>query len=424
MRREDFRRAAREFEEKARDAVDVDDKIDLYRKASMQYHKAGDGYACEMLVSAASEALRVGDFERVLELHMDAGKLSYELGSDDIFWYLDVWWVAKKLGKSDELGAAVEKTLKRGIERAANRLSEENRSDDALEYASRIYGLLANYHKTKLDFDGYLLNAEKAIDFLLEKSVVDDLRIAENYSIVANNVYIVRPKKGVELFDRSISHYEKQSHSATDIKEVLVPIRSERARAVAIETVKLSPRARVHPLLLEYMFRERTTDPFSVLSAITKDANKASETLQYLKLLEAERMNAIVGETHLLIGNFTEAERSYKRAVENIEFLFYFADTTPEENAREIRRAAEYNVISGKIKYVLGNLLDASQHYLDAGENMELIKDYERALEYYETGLKYALAGRVSQEKLDRARRRHVAEVEEKIAGVKEWLER
>ncbi len=422
MSKEGFRKAARDFEERARDEADVDDKIDLYRKASMQYHKAGDGYACEMLASAASEALRVGDFERVFELHMDAGKLSYELGSDDTFWYLDVWWVAKKLGKTDELATAVEKTLKRGIERATKRLNEEKKSDDALEYASRVYELLANYHRTKLDFDGYLFNAEKAIEFLLQKSVVDNQRIAQKYSTAANNVYNVRPDQGVELFDRSISHYEK-IYGASEIKGVIIFLRDDRARAVAIETVGLSIRARVHPVLLEYMFREKTTDPFSVLGAITKDADTARQSLQYLKLLEAERLNVILGETQLFLGNFTEAKKSYTRAIENIEFLFHFTDTTPEENTDEIRRVAEYNLIRGKIGYALHNLLDASQHYCDAGDNMQILKDYEHALEYYEISLKYAMVGKVSEEKLDRVRRRHVEEIKEKIAEVKELLE-
>ena len=422
MRKEGFRKAARDFENKARDAVDVDDKIDLYKRASMQYHKASDGYACEMLASAASEALRAGDFERVLGLHVEAGKLSYELGSDDIFWYLDVWWVARKLGKTDELATAVEKTLKRSIERATKRLSGENKSDDALEYASRIHELLANYHKTKLDFEKYLLNVEKVIEFLSQKREVDDLRIAQEYSTAARNVSLVRPKKGIELFDRAISHYDN-IYGATEIKEMIHFLNADRARAVAIETVGLSVKANVHPVLLEYMFREKTTDPFSVLGTITKDAYNTGQSLQYLKFIEAEQLNLILGETQLFLGNFAEAKKSYMRAVENIEFMFYFTDTKPEENFDDIKRVAKYNIIGGEIEYVLNNLLVASQHYCDAAENMQLLKEYESALEYYEIGLKYARVSRISGEQLDRVRQNHVNGVEEKIAEVKELLE-
>jgi tetratricopeptide (TPR) repeat protein len=422
MSKERFRNAAREFEQKARDAVALDEKIDLYGKASLQYYKAGDSYACEMLVSAASEAIKEGEFEKALDLHMDAGKLSYELGSDDIFWYLDMWWVAKKLGKIDELSTAIEKTLKRAIERATNQLAEENNSDAALDYANRVYGLAANYHKTKMDFDGYLLNVEKAIGFLPQKSVVDAKRIAHEYSLVANNVYLMYPLKAVDLFNKAISYYEK-IYGSVEIKEAIYFLREDLEKAKIVAEVKLPVKAIVHPVLLEYMFKERSTDPFSVLGAIAKDAYDARQSLKYVKFLESEKLNVILGETYLFLGNLADAKKSYMRAVESLEYMFYFEDLKPEEYPREIKRVFEYNTIAAKIECVLNNPFVVAEHYCDAGENMRLLKDYATALECYEMALKYASDTNIPREKWDHVRRSTVEAIEEKMNEVKALME-
>lgn len=422
MSKESFRRAGREFECKAREAVKLEEKIELYEKASMQYFKAGDSYACEMLVSAAAEAIKEGEFEKAFELHMEAGKRSYELGSDDIFWYLDMWWVAKKLGKSDELAGAIEKTLKRAIERATARLADENNSDAALDYANKVHGLAANYHKTRLDFDAYLLDVGKAIGFLLQKSVIDEKRIAHEYSLAANNVYLIYPLKAVELYNNAICCYEK-IYGPVEIKEAIYFIKEDLERAKAVAEVELPVKARVHPLLLEYMFKERSTDPFSVLGAIEKDAYDARQSLKYVKFLEAERLCGILGDTYLFLGNLVEAKKNYMRAVESLEYMFYFEDLKPEECPDDVRRIYEYNTIAAKIEHVLGNPMVVAEHYCDAGENMRVLRNYAGAVECYELALKYATDTDIPREKWDHVRRNIVEEIEEKLGEVKALME-
>jgi tetratricopeptide (TPR) repeat protein len=423
MSKESFRSAAREFEQKAREAIKLEDKIELYQKASMQYYKAGDSYTCEMLASAASEALKAGDFEKVYELHLEAGKRAYELGSDDIFWYTDVWWIAKKLGKSEELSTAIEKTLKRAIERADNKLSEENRADTALNYANHVYELVANYHKTKLDYDGYLFNVEKAITFLTEKNDVDHKHIAHEYSLAANNIYLIYPTKGMELFEKAISHYEK-IYGPIEIKEAIYFLQEDMQRAKAAEKAKLPIKIRVHPVLLEYMFREKTMDPFSVLNAIAKDAYEARQSLKYVKFLEAEQLTTVLGETYLLLGNLIEAKKNYMRAVESLEYMLYFEDLKPEENIEEIKRIRDYNIIAAKIEFILDNPFVAAEHYCEAAEKMRLIKKYDEALKHYEMAIKYASDTEIPREKWDFVRRKTVEEIEEKLKETKALMEK
>jgi len=422
MSKENFRSYARKFEQEAREATRLNERIDLYRLASIQYYKAGDGYACEVLSSAASEAVEAGNFDKAFELYIEIGKCSYDLNSDDIFWYLDSWWIAKKLGKSDELSSAIEKTLKRGIEHASDRLTKENKSDASLEYANRVYGLVANYHKTTLDYGGYLLNIEKAVGFLAEKKDIDKKRIADEYSVAGNNVYITHPLKGIELFNKADSYYKKL-YGSTEIKEVNYFMHEDAKKAKAIEEIKLPVKIQVHPLLLEYMFEKKSTSPFSMLSTIAEDARDARQSLKYIKFLEAERLNVILAETHLLLGNFDESKKCYMRAVENLEYMFYFMDLKPGDSSEELRRVAEYDLIAAKIEYVMGNMFVVCEHYSDAAENMRLLKDYETALKYYEVALKYATTTETPRERWDNMRREVVEDVEEKINEVRAIIE-
>ncbi|RZN15099.1 MAG: hypothetical protein EF812_03640 [Methanosarcinales archaeon] len=422
MSKERFRNYARKFEQEAREATRLNERIDLYRLASIQYYNAGDNYACEVLSSAASEAVEAGKFDKAFELYIEIGKLSYDLDSDEIFWYIDAWWIAKKLGKSDELAIAIEATLKRGIEHASDRLMKENKSDASLEYANRVYGLVANYHKTTLDYSGYLLNIEKAIGFLAEKKDIDEKRIANEYSVAGNNVYITRPLKSIELFNKADLYYNK-IYGSTEIKEMNYFMHEDREKAKAIEEIKLPVKIKVHPLLLEYMFEKKSTDPFSMLSMITEDARDARQSLKYLKFLEAERLNVILAETHLLLGNFDESKKCYMRAVEGLEYMFYFIDLKPEDSSEEIGRIAEYDLIAAKIEYVMGNMFVVCEHYSDAAENMRLLKDYETALKYYEVALKYATTTETPRERWDNMRREAVEGVEEKINEVRVIIE-
>ena len=422
MSKERFRNYARKFEQEAREATRLNERIDLYRLASIQYYNAGDIYACEVLSSAASEAVEAGKFDKAFELYIEIGKLSYDLDSDDVFWYLDAWWIAKKLGKTDELTIEIEKTLKRGIEHASDRLTKENKSDASLEYANRVYGLAANYHKTTLDYSGYLVNIEKAIGFLAEKKDIDEKRIADEYSVAGNNVYITHPLKSIELLNKADSYYKK-IYGSTEIKEMNYFMHEDKEKAKAIEEIKLPVKIKVHPLLLEYMFEKKSTDPFSMLSVITEDARDARQNLKYLKFLEAERLNVILAETHLLLGNFDESKKCYMRAVECLEYMFYFMDLKPEDSSEEIRRIAEYDLIAAKIEYVMGNMFVVCEHYSDAADNMRLLKDYETALKYYKIALKYATITETPRERWDNMRRETVEGVEEKINEVRVIIE-
>ncbi|CAD6491494.1 MAG: hypothetical protein ANIMEMIM_00153 [Candidatus Argoarchaeum ethanivorans] len=312
--------------------------------------------------------------------------------------------------------------MKRGIEHASDRLTKENKSDASLEYANRVYGLAANYHKTTLDYSGYLVNIEKAVGFLAEKKDIDEKRIADEYSVAGNNVYITHPLKSIELFNKADSYYNK-IYGSTEIKEMNYFMHEDREKAKAIEEIKLPVKIKVHPLLLEYMFEKKSTDPFSMLSVITEDARDARQSLKYLKFLEAERLNVILAEMHLLLGNFDESKKCYMRAVECLEYMFYFMDLKPEDSSEEIRRIAEYDLIAAKIEYVMGNMFVVCEHYSDAADNMRLLKDYETALKYYETALKYATITETPRERWDNMRRETVEGVEEKINEVRVIIE-
>lgn len=383
-----------EFECQAREAKKLKDKITLFKRAASEYKRHNDRYACDVCITAAYSAIEEGDYKSALDCYLEAGKISYEMGSDDISWYLESWWIARKLERLEEVTAGIEKML----ERMRKKAGDGETKNSLISY----YRAVSKYALKKNSFKEYTEYVEKICDLLAGTSTPSE-NIALEYSLAAYNLRAALPSTAVEFFKKSIELNEKSDYPES--KDLIPKLHMDCELTARLMKFNLGINPDLHPVVLEFMFESKSIDPYNSLPAMEKAAYNARQELKYMKFMEAERLYVILAETYLLKLDIDKSIKSYMRAVESVESLIYFKDVSLKEIPDAIERCTNYHLICGKLEAARQNYFLSTEHFYNAGESASSVQKYESALKYYQKALDCTSRTPIPMENWDSQRR-------------------
>lgn len=395
-----------EYERQARAAKSLKDKISLYKKAAAEYKRLKDQYACDVCITAAYSAIEQGDYNAALDCYLEAGNISYEIASDNISWYIESWWIAKKLGKLEKVTRGIENMLERIRQRAA-----ENE-----QLLISYYRAASKYALMKASFEDYAGYVDKICSQMNRINAPPE-SIALEYSSAAYNLRMVFPHKAIEFFKNSIAWNKKSDHP--EAKDLIPKLDHDCRLTRKLMKLNLNINPNPHPVLLEYMSDAKVTDPYKALGALEKAAYNARQELRYMKFLESERLYAILAEAYLLKGEIDACIKQYMRAVESIDALMYFKDVSPLEIPDAINRCINYHLVCGKIESARDNYFLSAEHFYNAGKSAKSINENDRSLKYYEIALRCVTMTSKPMENWDIQRREFYRDIKIAIEEVK-----
>lgn len=402
-----------EYERQARAAKSLKDKISLFKKAANEYKRHKDPYASDVCITAAYSAIEEGDYKVALDFYLDAGNISYEMGSDDLSWYFESWWIAKKLGRLEEITAGIDKMLER-IQKKAN---DGETKDSLIPY----YRSVSKYALHKNSFEEYAEHAEKICNLLIETDAPAD-NMALEYSLAANNLRAVLPSKAVEFYKQSMEWSQKSDYP--EARDMLPKLYRECELTLGLMNGNIEINPDLHPIILEFMFESKSVDPYTALPAMEKAAYNARQELKYMKFLEAERLYVILAETHLLKVDVDKCIKAYMKAVDSVESLIYFKNVSTQEIPEAVKRCINYYLICGKLESARLNNFLGTEHFFNAGESAKSIQEYELALKYYQMALDSTTMTSVVVENWDAVRRKVYNDLLIAMKGVKKELKK
>lgn len=401
-----------EYECQAREAKSLKDKIALFKRAATEYKRHNDRYACDVCVTAAYSAIEEGDYKSALDCYLEAGKISYEMGSDDISWYLEAWWVARKQGRLKEVTSGIEKMLERIRKKARE-------GGDTKNSLISYYRSVSKYALKKTSFEEYAEYVEKICDLLAGTNTPPE-NIALEYSLAAYNLRMALPSRAVEFFNKSIEWIEKSDYPES--KDQIPKLYQDCELTARLMKLNLGINPDLHTVILEYMFESKAIDPYKGLGAMEKAAYDARQELKYMKFLEAEHLYSILAETYLMQADIDKCIKLFMNAVESVDSLMYFKDVSTQDIPDAIVRCINYHSICGKLEAARLNYFLSAENFYNAAESAKSIQKYESALKYYQKALDCTSRTSIPMENWDIQRREVYGDITLAIEDAKRIL--